>query len=167
MDTVQKKTAGAGPVPGKKRGRPRKTDKTPEQIKAEKEREKLERVLTNLPSGIRNRFPPRFVFICSPYAGDVAANLEKMSRYCRLAISRGCVPVAPHLLYSRFLDYEMKHERDIGMHCDLCLLEKCAEVWVFGRDPSAQMDREIYRGEMRGKAFRWFNEELKEVGFHA
>ena len=44
------------------------------------------------------RLPHRpLVFICSPYAGDIERNTENARRYCRFAVSKNCIPVAPHL----------------------------------------------------------------------
>ncbi len=176
----EKKIADVSVAPKKKRGRPSKAERAareqemadqvlrtvPEEKTADKAQHKWEKTIQNLSARIKEH-TPRFVYICSPYAGDVEANVMKAKRYCRLALSRGCVPIAPHLMYPRFLDDENQYEREVGLYCGLSLLDKCAEVWVFGQSPSEGMDREIYRGEMRCKAFRWFTEDMKEVGFHA
>ena len=39
------------------------------------------------------------VYICSPYAGDVTANIENARRYSRFAVDTGYIPIAPHLLF--------------------------------------------------------------------
>ncbi len=44
---------------------------------------------------IRNAEPARFpfrplVYVCSPYAGDVEANVQKAREYCRYAKDQGC-----------------------------------------------------------------------------
>ena len=44
------------------------------------------------------------VYICSPYSGDVAANVKAAGEYCRLAVDKGYIPVAPHLLYPQFMN---------------------------------------------------------------
>ena len=44
------------------------------------------------------------VFICSPYAGDIERNMRKAQGYCRFAVSRNCIPIAPHLLFPQFMD---------------------------------------------------------------
>ena len=36
------------------------------------------------------------VYICSPYAGDVATNVENARRYSRFAVEAGYIPIAPH-----------------------------------------------------------------------
>ena len=38
------------------------------------------------------------VYICSPYAGDVEANVENARRYSCFAVDAGYIPIAPHLL---------------------------------------------------------------------
>ena len=44
------------------------------------------------------------VYICSPYAGDVATNVENARRYSRFAVDMGYIPIAPHLLFPQFLN---------------------------------------------------------------
>lgn len=44
------------------------------------------------------------VYICSPYTGDIKANVENARRYCRFAADTGYIPMAPHLLFPQFLD---------------------------------------------------------------
>lgn len=48
------------------------------------------------------------VFICSPYAGDIERNIRKAQGYCRFAVSRNCIPIAPHLLFPQFMDVNDK-----------------------------------------------------------
>lgn len=44
------------------------------------------------------------VYICSPYAGDIEANVVAARRYSRFAVDAGYIPIAPHLLFPQFLD---------------------------------------------------------------
>ncbi len=39
------------------------------------------------------------VYICSPYSGDVKANVKAARKYCRYAVDKGYMPIAPHLLF--------------------------------------------------------------------
>ena len=83
--------------------------------------------------------------------------------YCRFAINNYRVPIAPHLMYPGFLKDTVKAERNIGIYCGLCLLDKGSEVWVFGDTISKGMEQEIYRAECRGKMIRYFTEDMKET----
>ena len=56
--------------------------------------------LTNIERAEKRQFRP-LVYVCSPYSGDVEANTEAARRYCRFAVDKGYIPVAPHLLYPR------------------------------------------------------------------
>lgn len=38
------------------------------------------------------------VYICSPYAGDIAGNVDAARRYSRFAVDKGYIPIAPHFL---------------------------------------------------------------------
>jgi hypothetical protein len=44
---------------------------------------------------------------------------------------KGCLPIAPHVYFTRFLDEFVEVERALGIEAGLQLLELCDEVWVF------------------------------------
>ena len=81
------------------------------------------------------------VYICSPYSGDIKTNTAKTREYCRFAVDEGQVPVAPHLMFPQFMDEEK--ERELALQMDLVLLEKCDELWVFGKTMTSGMRAEI------------------------
>ena len=105
---------------------------------------------------------PRFpfhplVYICSPFAGDIEVNIHNARRYSRFAVDSGYLPITPHLLYPQFLDESNQRERDLGMFFGLVLMDKCAEVWVFGDYISAGMQVEIGQAKSKGKVIRYFD----------
>ena len=101
------------------------------------------------------------VYICSPYSGDIKNNTAKTREYCRFAVDEGQVPVAPHLMFPQFMDEEK--ERELALQMDLVLLEKCDELWVFGREWSEGMKAEIEVASRLGMKIRRFTEECREV----
>ena len=114
---------------------------------------------------IRNVEPQRFpfmpvVYVCSPYAGDIEANVMKARRYCRYGTDRDRIPLAPHLLLPQFLDE--KTERDLALFMDIALLSKCAELWVFGDVISIGMQKEIEYARRKRKLIRYFTENCRE-----
>lgn len=68
---------------------------------------------------------PRPVFICSPYRptikdkscreSELAANIYRVKRACRIAVALEFLPLAPHLYFTRFLNDEDERERETGM----------------------------------------------------
>ena len=74
------------------------------------------------------------VYICSPYAsqGIREENVKKAKRYCKAAIDRGCLPIAPHVFYTQILSDDIEEERAAGLRLGLELLKECDEIWVFG-----------------------------------
>ena len=114
---------------------------------------------------IRNVEPQRFpfmpvVYVCSPYAGDIEANVMKARRYCRYVTDRDGIPLAPHLLLPQFLDE--RAERDLALFMDIAFLSKCAELWVFGDVISSGMQKEIEYARRKRKRIRYFTEDCKE-----
>jgi len=103
------------------------------------------------------------VYICSPFAGDTERNIERARGYCRFAVTRNCIPLAPHLHYPQFMDDDDKEQRELGLFFALVLLGKCDELWVFGEKVSNGMAREIAKAEKRGMPIRRFNSRCEEV----
>ncbi len=75
------------------------------------------------------------VYICSPYAsqGERKQNLENAKEYCRQAIQKGYIPIAPHVFYTQILNDDIAGERAAGLQLGIELLRECDEIWVFGR----------------------------------
>ena len=103
------------------------------------------------------------VYICSPYAGDVETNVQKARRYCRFAVDKGYIPIAPHLLFTQFLNDDNPKERQLGIFFVNAVMSKCSEVWVFGEHISNGMEAEIKRAKWKNYPLRYFNEDLEEV----
>lgn len=102
------------------------------------------------------------VYICSPYAGDVETNVQKARRYCRFAVDKGYIPIAPHLLFTQFLNDDNPKERQLGIFFGNAVMSKCSEVWVFGDRISDGMEAEIKRAKRKNYRLRYFNEDLEE-----
>ena len=112
-----------------------------------------------------NHYRP-LVYIASPFAGDTERNTERARGYCRLAVSKGCIPLAPHLLYPQFMDDDDREIRELGIFFALVLLSKCDELWVFGERISDGMSREIAKAERRGIPVRYWSSRGEEVMVH-
>ena len=92
------------------------------------------------------RPPPKpLIYICSPLKGDVK----------RYAYSQGCIPLAPHTIFTQFLDDNNPKERNDGMAMGLALLEHCAELWVFGTNITKGMRKEIDYARKQKIEIRW------------
>ncbi len=103
------------------------------------------------------------VYIASPFAGDVERNVKRAKGYCRLAVSKECIPLAPHLLYPQFMDDEDRQQRELAIRFALILLGKCDELWVFGNRISSGMAMELAEAKSRGMPIRYFNSRCEEV----
>ena len=103
------------------------------------------------------------VYIASPYAGETEDNISRAKGYCRFAVSKGVIPLAPHLLYPQFMDDDDEDQRILGLRFAIALLCRCDELWVFGEKVSAGMAMEIEKAEKRGMRIRRFNSKCEEV----
>jgi hypothetical protein len=84
----------------------------------------------------------RRVFVCSPYRGAVARNIDIAQAICREIALAGDAPLAPHLLYPTFLDDDDEVERATGIAASITWLAVADLVLVVGT-PTAGMEREI------------------------
>ena len=112
---------------------------------------------------VKDNYQTRAVYICSPYSGEVARNVTAARRYCRFAVNKGYMPLAPHLLFPQFLNDTVPAERGLGLSFGMALMSLCAEVWVFGLAVSAGMEAEIELAMRRDIRLRYFSENCEEV----
>lgn len=99
----------------------------------------------------------RFVYICSPYRDNPRVNVMRARQYCRYAISRGRIPLAPHLYFPQFISEVTEREKAMAMNFEL--LKLCKETWVFGDRITEGMAEEI----RRSKVVRYFSASCEEV----
>lgn len=87
------------------------------------------------------------VFICSKLRGkdkyEMERNIEEALQHCKLAISKGFMPLAPHIYFTRFLNDNILSERMKGMAMGIRWLMEADELWVFGDNYSIGMQKEI------------------------
>ncbi len=110
---------------------------------------------------------PKLVYICSPYRGNVRRNTTIARRICRSIIredSGWTVPVAPHLLYTQFLNDEDEKERELGLRTGRNLLTKCDELWAYipANGPTEGMKGEIAMAECLGIPVIRFDLDIKQ-----
>lgn len=110
---------------------------------------------------LKKKYRP-LIYIASPFSGDEERNAKKAEGYCRFAVNKGYIPLAPHLHYPRFLDDKDMDERELGLHFALILLGKCEELWVFDKI-SRGMAAEIAKAKKRKMPIRYFDSMCEEV----
>ena len=89
---------------------------------------------------IKNR---NIVYVCSPLSGNIQANINKAIEYCKFINTKGYIPIAVHLLFSRFLDDGNPAERKRAIDMGLEILSRCDELWSFGKKISDGMAIEL------------------------
>jgi hypothetical protein len=94
------------------------------------------------------------VFICSPYRGDVPANVALARAACAEVLRAGDAPFAPHLHYPALLDDGDAAERDTGLAAGRAWLAVADEVLVAG-PVSDGMRQEIDDALARGIPVRY------------
>ena len=90
------------------------------------------------------------VYICSPLRGEYAQNIKNANRYCKIAAGLGVLPLAPHTIFTQYLNDTIPEQRRRGLDLGLALLEKCEELWVMGPQISEGMQGEIQRAKALG-----------------
>ena len=62
---------------------------------------------------IKDRTYRPLVYIASPLSGDVEVNTERARAFCRFALEKGQIPLAPHLLFPQFMNDDDPAEREL------------------------------------------------------
>ena len=99
----------------------------------------------------------RFAYICSPYRDNPRVNVMRARHYCKFAVSKGRIPLAPHLYFPQFMSEGTEREKAMSMNLEL--LKLCDEVWVFGEQITEGMAMEIERA----RKVRYFTTKCEEV----
>lgn len=105
----------------------------------------------------------KIAYICSPLRGAAESNIIRANLYARFAYEKGFLPLAPHAIFTQFLDDENAMERAAGMNLGLQLLEQADEIWVFGLIITQGMKREIERARALKLKVRSFSSEMEEL----
>lgn len=103
------------------------------------------------------------VYICSPYSGDVEANVQLAQRFCAFAVSAGQIPLAPHLHFPQFMDDIDPDARELAMFFNRILLSKCEQLWAYIGQVSAGMRAEIDWAHQMDIPVRFFDADFQEV----
>lgn len=82
----------------------------------------------------------KIVFVCHPFAGDLAGNRRRVAEICSRLILQNILPISPQIYLPEFLDEST--QRDLALRLCLELVELCDEVRVYG-EPTEGMRLEI------------------------
>ena len=85
----------------------------------------------------------KLVYICSPLHGDLQGNMRKATQYCKAAAQLGVIPLAPHTIFTQYLNDNIADQRAMGLRMGIELLRRCDELWVCGNTISQGMRNEI------------------------
>ena len=85
----------------------------------------------------------RLVYISSPLHGDIERNIQRARDYCAYAASCGVIPLAPHTIFTQYLDNEQPEQREQGLRMGRDLMWRCDDLWVLGNTISSGMQEEI------------------------
>jgi hypothetical protein len=80
-----------------------------------------------------NSTTKKLIMVSSRFGGK-EENIKRAEAFCRYVVTRGHIPVAPHVFFPRFLDDLNPAERALGLEGSLALMERCDEVWYFLED---------------------------------
>ena len=102
----------------------------------------------------------RLVYISSPLRGDVERNIQRARDYCAYAASCGVIPLAPHTIFTQYLDDEQPEQREQGLRMGRDLMWRCDDLWVVGSTISSGMREEI---ELAKKLYPVISKDISDV----
>lgn len=71
------------------------------------------------------------VYICTPYPGDVEANVVPALRFSAFTVSARQIPLAPHLHFPQFMDATDANDHELAMFFNRILLSECGAIWSY------------------------------------
>jgi len=83
------------------------------------------------------------IFVCSRLRGNIETNLKRAKQFSREIIMQGHIPFTPHIYFTLFLDELNEQERNQGISAGLEWLKLCDEIWIFDKEISEGMQKEI------------------------
>jgi len=89
------------------------------------------------------------IFICHAYAADTEGNAARVAQIARGIALEGCLPLAPQLMFPRFLNESDPEDRELALELCLAMLALAGEVRVYG-EPTAGMLMEIAEARSMG-----------------
>lgn len=105
----------------------------------------------------------KLVYICSPLKGDIKDNIRRANQYCCFAAREAVLPLAPHTIFTQYLDDNKAEERNTGLHLGMELLKRCDELWCFGEKMSEGMKAEIRLAETLKIPVIYFNNRCERL----
>lgn len=102
-------------------------------------------------------------YICSPYSGDVEANVKIAQDLSAYAVQCRKIPLAPHLLFPQFMDDTDPWDRELAMFMGRVLLSKCEAMWVYTPRVSPGMKTEISWAHQLELPITYFDHNFAEV----
>lgn len=106
----------------------------------------------------------RMVYICSPLRGDMEQNIRRAHEYCAYAADCGMLPLAPHTIFTHYLDDRNPAQRQQGLRMGLELLKRCDELWVMGSALSEGMQGELALAEKEDIPRLYVADEMVQAG---
>ena len=89
----------------------------------------------------------KMIYICSPLKANNEHSMDENKKqaiaWCKKASEDDVLPLAPHTIFTQFLDDTVYEEREKGLTMGIELLKKCDEIWVHGNILSEGMVEEI------------------------
>lgn len=106
----------------------------------------------------------KMVYICSPLRGDYEKNIAKANEYAREEAMKGNCAIAPHCVFTQFLNDEVPDERWLGQEMGKALLCRCDELLVCGSIISEGMREEIKTAYENGIAVLGRDLSIADIG---
>lgn len=96
------------------------------------------------------------IYIISDHSGNKTDSISTAIKCCQFVISKGKIPVAPHLLYPRILNQGNPRERKLSLIFGISLMDLCSEVWFFGSNLSSSSKTQLQQAKLKGKPIKYY-----------
>lgn len=105
----------------------------------------------------------KVVYVCSALKGDIKNNKKKAAIYSRKVMELGYIPYTPHLMFTYFINEDIREEREHALQMGLEMLPYCNELWIFGYRITEGMAAEIRRARQLGIPVYYKNVKILDI----
>ena len=87
--------------------------------------------------------PTTFAYVCAPFFDRAGLSSHRFREYCTALYELGYVPIAPNLMFSRFLRESVPEQREARRHMSHQLLRRCRVLVLCSEEITEEMEGEI------------------------
>lgn len=94
--------------------------------------------------------PTTFAYVCAPFQDSNGFPTHRFKEYCTVLYELGYIPIAPNLMFGKFLRENIPDQREARRHMARQLLRRCRVLALCSDEITEEMETEIMLAKRLG-----------------